>query len=328
MKYRILGKTNLRVSEVSFGGIPIQKCDKDDCLSLFDLLIERGVNFIDSARAYTVSEEYIGYAISGRREKFILATKSASRDYESMKRDILISLSNFNTNYIDLYQMHNVKENEDVSGALRALREAKENGLIGHIGITSHSLASIKKYLDCDDIETIQFPYNFLEQDAFDVFKEAYEKNIGVIVMKPLAGGVIDKASISLKFILSCDYVSVCIPGMASAKEVLENTGIDSYDLSNDDKRYIEDLILKIDKDFCHRCAYCLPCSVGIDIPSCFMFYGYYERYGLENWAMARYNALKVKASECIECGLCEQRCPYNLKIIDKLKLISKVMEK
>lgn len=328
MKYRKLGKTGLSVSEVSFGGIPIQKCSEEECISLFDTLVSRGVNFIDSARAYTISEKYIGFAIKGRRDKFILATKSMSRDYESMKRDILTSLNNFGTDYIDLYQMHNVKDGEDVSGALRALREAKENNLIGHIGVTSHSLKSIKSFLDCEDIETIQFPYNFLEQDAYDVFKEAFEKNIGVIVMKPLAGGVIDNASVSLKFILACDYVSVCIPGMADSSEVIENTSVESYVLSDDEKKYIEDLILRIDKDFCHRCAYCLPCSVGIDIPSCFMFYGYYERYGLENWALSRYNSMKVKASECIECGLCEQKCPYNLKIIDKLKLVSKCMER
>lgn len=327
MKYRLLGKTSLLVSEVSCGGIPVQKLNEEETKKLVDCLEENGVNFIDTARGYTVSEALFGYALEGRRKKFYLATKSMARTYDAMKKDIEISLNNLRTDYIDLYQMHNVKMSDDVSGALMALREAKAEGKVKHIGITCHSLESVNKWLESDDIETIQFPYNFLETDAEKVFEKASRLNKGVIVMKPLAGGVIDNAKVSLKFILNNENVSVCIPGMESKEQIIENTSIDNYNLNDDEKEYINSMREKMDKDFCHRCGYCLPCTKGIDIPSCFMFYGYYERYGLGNWAESRYNTMKIKASECIECGLCEQKCPYNLKIIEKLKKVVEAFE-
>lgn len=327
MKYRLLGKTSLLVSEVSCGGIPVQKSSEEETKVLVDCLEERGINFIDTARGYTVSEALFGYALEGRREKFYIATKSMARTYDAMKKDIEISLKNLRTDYIDLYQMHNVKVSDDVSGALEALKEAKQDGKVKHIGITCHSLESVNKWVECADIETIQFPYNFLETDAEKVFEKANNLGKGVIVMKPLAGGVIDDANVALKFILNNENVSVCIPGMESIKQIIQNTSIDTYDLDEREEEYIRSMKEKMDKDFCHRCGYCLPCAKGIDIPSCFMFYGYYERYGLGNWAESRYNAMKIKASECIECGLCEKRCPYNLKIIEKLKKVVEAFE-
>lgn len=327
MKYRYLGETNILVSEVSCGGIPIQKLNQEEAFKLVDALEEVGINFIDTARGYTNSEALFGKALEGRREKFYIATKSMARTYEAMKNDIDISLNNLKTDYIDLYQMHNVKANEDVSAALLALKEAKALGKVKHIGVTSHSKESIMKWIEHVDIETIQFPYNFLEKEAEEVFEKANKYKKGVIVMKPLAGGVIDNATISLKFILNNKNVSVAIPGMESVEQIKENSSIENYELSLEENKYIDDLIKTMDKDFCHRCGYCLPCSKGIDIPSCFMFYGYYQRYGLVDWSVQRYNAMKVKASECIECGLCEQKCPYNLKIIDKLKKVSEALE-
>lgn len=327
MRYRKLGSTDIFVSEVSCGGIPIQKLNEKEASELVDAMIEKGINFIDTARGYTNSEVLFGSALKGRREKFYIATKSMARTYDGMKKDIEISLKNLQTEYIDLYQMHNVKKDEDISGALLALKEAKEFGKIKHIGITSHSKESIEKWLDCIDIETIQFPYNFLEIDAENVFERASKLNKGVIVMKPLAGGVIDNASIALKYILKNKNVSCAIPGMESVEQIYENSSLDIYELSCEEEKYILDMQESLEKDFCHRCGYCLPCSKGIDIPSCFMFYGYYKRYGLNEWAGTRYNAMKVKASECVECGLCEKKCPYNLKIIAKLKEVVEVLE-
>ena len=327
MKYRKLGSTDILVSEVSCGGIPIQKLNEKEASELVDAMIEKGINFIDTARGYTNSEVLFGNALKGRRKRFYLATKSMARGYDAMKKDIEISLNNLQTDYIDLYQMHNVKKDEDISAALLALKKAKEFGKIKHIGITSHSKESIEKWLECADIETIQFPYNFLETDAESIFARAKKLNKGVIVMKPLAGGVIDNASVALKYILNNENVSCSIPGMESVGQIYENASLDSYDLSVEEEKYILDMKASLEKDFCHRCGYCLPCSKGIDIPSCFMFYGYFKRYGLKEWASTRYNAMKIKASECIECGLCEQKCPYNLKIINKLKEVVEVLE-
>ena len=211
---RSLGNTNMIIKEVGFGGIPIQRITQEETNKVIEELVNQGVNFIDTARGYTVSEEYIGNAIEGRREKFYIATKSMSRNYDDMKRDIDISLKNLKTDYIDLYQIHNLKVEEynnifDKDKAYRALLEAKEEGKIKHIGITSHSLEIISKAVEDGKFETIQFPYNIVEDQADEVFKKAYEKGIGTITMKPLAGGAIDDGSLAIKYILSiyrCSY--------------------------------------------------------------------------------------------------------------------------
>lgn len=327
MKYRILGKTQLKISEVGCGGIPIQHISQEKVNEMVDSLIENGINFIDSARGYTISEEMFGYALKGRRDKFYIATKSMSRSYEDMKRDIDISLKNFQTDYIDLYQIHNIRD-KNYQGCLKALIEAKNEGKIRHIGFTSHSVDFASWLIDNEDVfETIQIPYNFLELQASDLFIKAYEKNIGVIVMKPLAGGNIDNATISLKYILQNKCVSVCIPGMESVAQVKENASIVDYNLADEEKKYIEEAKAYYKNKFCHRCGYCMPCTVGIDIPSSFTYENYYKKYNLKEWAISRYNGMSVKPSACIECGLCETRCPYNLEIRKKLKSVVEVFE-
>ena len=188
MKYRKLGKTNLMVSEIGLGGIPIQMCDERQATEVIDSLIENGINFIDSARGYTVSEKLIGSAIKGRRDKFIIATKSMARDYEGMKNDINQSLINFQTDYIDLYQMHNL-QNMDCAGAIKALKEAKEEGKILHVGVTSHNYDFLYDLIDHDSFfETIQFPYNFIENKAEALFNKYLMATSDLAILPPANG--------------------------------------------------------------------------------------------------------------------------------------------
>lgn len=322
MNYRILGKTNLKVSEIGLGGIPIQRVTQEDANILIDKLIEKGINFIDTARGYTISEAYFGNALVGKRDKFFLATKSMAKTYESMKEDINTSLTLLKTSYIDLYQMHNLSLGVDYSGMLKALQEAKEEGKIKHIGVTSHSLEFLLDIIEKDEIETIQFPYNFLETQAEELFKKAKEKNIGVICMKPFAGGAIEKGEISLKYILNNENISIAIPGMATLDEVEKNSKVIKGPFTKEELLYINKTKEELNNDFCRRCGYCKPCTVGIDIPSCFLFSGYIQRYHLKDWAIARYKTLSVDPSKCIECHKCEERCPYQLKIVEKLKKV------
>ena len=167
MKYVTLGKTGLSISRVGLGGIPIQKSSAAEVKVLIRALMEKGVNYIDTARGYTVSEELLGEALEGVRDKFVLATKSMSRTKEAMASDIETSLKNLRTDYIDLYQVHNpgVADLEKVlapGGAMEALQEAKEAGKIGHIGLTAHSLEVFEKALEMDWVETFMFPYNIV----------------------------------------------------------------------------------------------------------------------------------------------------------------------
>jgi predicted aldo/keto reductase-like oxidoreductase len=335
MEYRILGKTNLKISRLGFGGIPIQKIDKEGTRELIKDLIKENINFIDTARGYTVSEEYIGYALKDVRDKFVLATKSMARTKNDMARDIDISLKNLQTSYIDLYQIHNPspKDFEAVmaeGGALEALFKARNEGKIGHIGVTLHSVELFERAVELDWVETIMFPYNIVEAQGEELIKKCNEKNIGFICMKPLAGGAIDNAHLAIRFIMNNPYVDVVIPGMAEKREIRENVSavINTSPLTDGELSKINEIKEELGTNFCRRCNYCAPCTVGINIPSVFLLEGYFSRYNLKDWALARYDGLDKKSSDCIDCGICESRCPYNLPIRQMLKNAASVMEK
>ena len=327
MEYRILGKTGLKISTLGFGGIPIQRIDAAGTKALMDQLAQAGVNYIDTARGYTVSESYLGETLEGIRDTFILATKSMARTREAMAADIDVSLKNLRTGYIDLYQVHNpnLTQLEQVcapGGALEALLEARAAGKIGHIGITAHSVEVFEKALSLDWVETVMFPYNIVESQGAELIEECARKNIGFIVMKPLAGGAIEDATLALRYVCANPHISVVIPGMAAPEELMQNIAAvaDTSPLSPEEIAAMENIRKELGTQFCRRCNYCAPCAAGISIPSIFLFDGYFSRYGLADWAKGRYATQAKKASDCIGCGICETRCPYNLPIRQMMK--------
>jgi predicted aldo/keto reductase-like oxidoreductase len=335
VEYRVLGKTGLEISRLGFGGIPIQKIDAEGTRVLVGELVDKGVNFIDTARGYTVSEEYLGYALEGVRDKFVLATKSMARTKEAMASDIDVSLRNLRTNYIDLYQIHNPSAADldtvmAEGGALEALFEARAAGKIGHIGITLHSVELFRRAIELDWVETVMFPYNLVETQGEELIAECERRNIGFICMKPLAGGAIEDARLAMRFILNNPAVTVVIPGMAEISEIRENASVssDTSALSEEETENIEKIRAELGTNFCRRCNYCAPCTAGINISAVFLFEGYYSRYDLKDWAAARYSSLAKTASDCIGCGACESRCPYNLPIREMLKRAVGVMGK
>jgi predicted aldo/keto reductase-like oxidoreductase len=258
-----------------------------------------------------------------------------ARTKDAMEKDIDISLQNLRTDYIDLYQVHNpgAADLERVTaegGALEALFEAKAAGKIGHIGITLHSVELFKKALDLDWVETIMFPYNIVETQGEELIAECERKNIGFICMKPLAGGAIEDADVALRFIVSNPAVTVVIPGMAEKKEIAQNVAATSNTspLNAEEQKKIAAIKDALGTNFCRRCNYCQPCTAGINISGVFLFEGYYSRYDLKDWALSRYSSMPKTASDCIECGVCETRCPYNLPIRDMLKRAAEVMGK
>lgn len=329
MEMTVLGKTGLTVSRVGFGGIPIQRITKEEAPALLRAVYDAGINYIDSARMYTVSEEYIGYALEkeGLREQFILASKSMARTKEDMARDIGISLANLRTDVIDLYQIHNpnMAQLETVlapGGALEALMDAKAAGKLRHIGLTAHSAEVFRRALKLDFVETVMFPYNIVETQGDELIALCKEKNIGFIAMKPMAGGAIEDGTLAMRFALANPAVSIVIPGMYCAEEVQQNTAAaeNMEPLTKAELDAIASVRAQLGENFCRRCNYCAPCTVGISIPSVFLFAGYLQRYNLADWAHDRYSTLQVKASACIDCGACELRCPYNLPIRQMLK--------
>ena len=326
MEYVMLGKTGLRISRMGFGGIPIQKTDAQVTRALMEELVAHGVNYIDTARGYTVSEAYLGEALCGLRDRFVLATKSMARTKEAMARDIETSLANLRTDHIDLYQVHNpsLKELEQVcapGGALEALLEAKAAGRIGHIGVTAHMAAVFERALTLPWVETVMFPYNIVETQGEALMKRAHEQGVGFICMKPLAGGALEDAALAMRFIAQNPDVSVVIPGMCDVREVRQN--IDAFEntapLTQEELAKIGTIRKELGTQFCRRCNYCQPCTAGIQISGIFVLEGYLRRYGLGDWAQQRYAGMAKKAGDCVGCGACEARCPYQLPIREML---------
>lgn len=334
MIYTTLGKTGLEISRLGFGGIPIQQMDKQSAAELIAEAVDSGINFFDSARGYTVSEELMGEGLKGKRAGVYLATKSMARDKAGMIKDIEASLNNFKTDYIDLYQFHNIASVQDFEkvmapgGAMEAISEYKTKGFIGHIGITSHSLDIIEKSLGYDIFETVQYPYNAVERQAEEVFARAHEKNLGVIAMKPFAGGAITNNKAALKFILQNRDVTCAIPGMCSIEQLKENIkAAEAANMTDAEVEALSKEASELGERFCRRCGYCQPCPQGINIPMSFLLEGYYNRYNLKEWAIERYTSLPVKVGQCSKCGLCETKCPYKLPIMEMLEAVKNIFD-
>lgn len=337
MRTRRLGKTNFEVSIIGFGGIPIQQCTQEEANKLIKTAIEQGINFIDTARGYTVSEELIGKALKQfNRDDYYVATKTMGRTYDAAKADFETSYKNLGLDVIDLYQFHNLAKKEDYDivmsegGAMEFFKEMKQKGYIKEIGITSHSADLMDIALDSGEFATMQFPINAVEYQGLPLLEKAKKLDIGTIAMKPIAGGVLfDKGEESLRYILENENLTVAIPGMYSINEVMRNSEIGNnfQPLSEEEKKALMEEAENLGDNFCRRCQYCAPCTVGIDIPGLFTLDLYLTKYNLVEWAKTRYENSLVKASECIECGDCMSRCPYHLPIIEKLEGVSQRFE-
>ena len=336
MKYVTLGKTGLQVSVVGLGGIPIQRTDVNEAKEVVRECMAQGINYLDTARGYTVSEEFFGEALKDVRKDWIVATKSMSRDYESMKRDIEISLKNLQTDYIDLYQIHNIKTDADFDlvfsdrGAYRALLEAKKAGKILHIGATAHGLEAFERLITEyeEQIETMMFPFNIVENQALELMKQCSEKNIGFIAMKPVAGGNIDNVPLGLKYCLNNPDCTIVIPGMGNVEEVKNNCLDTVFEkLTETELQECEAIRKELGTQFCRRCGYCAPCPQGINVPQNLLLVNYKRKYGLGDWAKERYHAMSATAKDCVKCGLCETRCPYELTIRAMLEKVAVEME-
>jgi len=328
MQKRTLGKTGLQVSVIGFGGIPIQQVDMENAVKILRRGRELGINFFDSARVYTDSEEKMGKALSDFRKEIYLASKTIRRSYEEAAEDVNISLKNLRTDIIDVYQVHDVKNEREFEqvfredGSYRALEEARKKGKIKFIGFSAHRPEILRRLIDTGKFDTVQLGYNPVDKELNDeIITYAYRKGMGIIGMKPLAGGLLNNAQVCLRFVLAKE-VSTVIPGMKAMAEVEENArvGLSSLTITEQERKRLLEEADKLGKNFCRRCGYCLPCPEGIDIPQIFRLERYFVTYYYESFAREEYARLKVKADACAECGDCEEKCPYNLPIQEMLK--------
>lgn len=327
MQYRTLGKSGLKISELGFGGIPILRLPTEEAIKILRHSYEQGITFYDTANAYRDSEDKIGQAFVGMRDKVIIATKTQKRDAVGAAADIDNSLKMLRTEYIDLFQFHQVAQEsawEQIirpGGAMEAVLTAQQAGKIRHIGVTSHSLPMAIKLIQTGLFATVQFPFNFIECDpAQELHPLAEKMGIGIIGMKPFAGGVIDNAELAFKFLRQYPAV-VAIPGFDSVAAVdqivrlyQQPNHVAATDQSEMD-RYRQEL----GRQFCRRCEYCQPCPQGVMITPA-MGYGVIVGRMSAKTAVSFASVPMNTVPKCVNCGLCVTRCPYNLPIPEMLK--------
>lgn len=322
-----LGRTNLRVTRLGWGSIPLQRVGEEEAIAVVREAVEMGVDLLDTARGYTTSEARIGLALKKVQRPVVLSSKSPVRT-DKIYDEVHISLKNLQVEKIDIYHLHNVSKKEDYEkvmgpgGAFEGLQKAKKEGLIDHIGLTSHNLDVLEKVLQDDHFAVVMTCYSFLEPDAVKrIFPLARAKNVGVLVMKPFSGGVIEKASPALKYVLSTPDI-VPIPGSESLEKVRENWRIfaQSSPLTAEEQVYIKDMQQQLQKQFCRRCDYCQPCSQEISIQMVMGLKSIIKRFGAGADAPAWIQATVNKARNCSECGECLPRCPYQLPIPELIK--------
>jgi predicted aldo/keto reductase-like oxidoreductase len=326
---RVLGKSGLKATRIGFGGIPIQRLSDEEAVEVVKRSHDLGINFFDTARAYTTSEERIGKALRDVRDDLFIATKSVHRDKEGLLKDLETSLDKLQTGWIDLYQLHMIsKENEwekvkGPSGALEGLIEAKDAGKINHLGVTSHNPELMMDVLREGFFETVMIPYNYLTHRPADgLIPLCGELNVGVIVMKPFGGGAIANVETALKYVLGNEGVDVVIPGMMSVEEIEENLAVGSgdYKLSGEDLGLIERDRGELGSQFCRACDYCRPCPQGIPISTVLRTEDQFLK--LTGWTprlIKQVLEAEPKVGSCVKCGQCEERCPYELPIRDLL---------
>lgn len=327
MKTFRLGETELLVAEVGFGAIPIIRLDRPEAVRVLRHAYDRGINFFDTANAYRDSEEKIGHAFAGLRDRIILATKSLRRDGAGIREHLERSLKMLQTDYLDLFQLHQIAQEKDWAavrspgGALEEATRARAAGKIRYLGVTSHSLPMALRMARSGLFDTIQFPFNCIEEDAgHDLLPTARQLGMGFIAMKPFAGGAINNARVAFRFLRQHQGL-LPIPGFESTTQIDEVLSF--YQTTNrvtdHDHAVMESFREELGKRFCRRCEYCQPCPQGVMITPA-MGYPIVAARMSAPVAADFCKTPMATVPHCSACGVCIERCPYELPIPEILK--------
>ncbi|MCX7787170.1 MAG: aldo/keto reductase [Spirochaetes bacterium] len=330
------GRTDLTVSRVAMGGIPIMRLSKPEAVRLVRGVLDLGVNFIDTATGYTDSEEKIGEAIRGvPRDNVVLASKSPADDRKTFLQHLDLSLKRLGVEYIDLYQLHNVSTRKRwdavfaVDGAFEGLMEAVRAGKVRYPGFSSHSVPLAIELMKTGHFSSVQLPFNCIDTEAESVAVPlAKEIGMGFIAMKPVGGGMLDNASLAIRYILQYDHI-VPDPGIERIEEMEEIVNLVNRPtpLSEEEIKQLDTLRKELGAEWCHRCDYCQPCPEGIHISSVLSVKSFLKRMPLER-AYQFLNESMRKVSSCTECRTCVSRCPYELSIPELLKKNVQIWDK
>ena len=313
-----LGSTGICVNKNGFGALPVQRVTKEDAVYLLRKAYDGGIRFFDTARAYSDSEEKLGEAFDGMREKVCIATKTAAQNAEDFWKDLEVSLHNLRTDYIDIYQFHNPSfcpKPGDGTGLYEAMLEAKAQGKIRHIGITNHRLAVANEAIDSGLYETLQFPFCYLATEKdLELVKKCKEADMGFIAMKALSGGLINNSAAAYAFEAQYDNV-LPIWGVQRKSELEEFISyIDNPPVMNDEiKALIEHDRKELSGEFCRGCGYCMPCPAGIEINNCARMSLMLRRAPSEAQLTPQMQEKMKKIENCLHCNKCKSKCPYGL---------------
>ena len=319
-----LGRTELIVSKNGFGALPVQRVGMDEATRILRLAYEGGINYFDTARFYTDSEEKIGKALSDVRENIIISTKTMRTEVEGFWRELKLSLSLLKTDYIDIYQFHNppfCPKPNDGTGLYEAMLEAKEKGMIRHIGITSHKLSIAEEAVKSGLYETLQFPFSYLASEKEEALVRLCEEHdVGFICMKALAGGLITRSDVAYAYL--AEYPVAPIWGIQRESELREFLSYNENppELNEERLAYIEKEREELAGEFCRGCGYCMPCPVGIEINNCARMSLLLRRAPTAASLTPETQAKMKKIEDCINCGKCKSKCPYGLDTPTLLK--------
>ncbi len=313
-----LGKTGITVSKNGFGALPIQRISKSEAVYLLQKAFYNGINYYDTARWYTDSEEKLGAAFEYTRDKIIISTKTGAVDAQGFWKDLDTSLTLLKTDYIDIYQFHNpavCPKPGDESGLYDAILKAKEQGKIRHIGITNHRQAVAREAIESDLYETMQFPFSYLASDSdLEIVKLAKEHNMGFIAMKGLSGGLITDSALAYAYLAQFDNVAP-IWGVQRESELDEFISYQDNPpvLTENMRAQIEADKKQLAGDFCRGCGYCMPCPAGIEINNCARMSLLLRRAPKEEYLTPEWQAKMKKIEGCLHCNKCMSHCPYSL---------------
>jgi predicted aldo/keto reductase-like oxidoreductase len=320
-----LGKTGLIVSKNGFGALPIQRIAKKDAVYLLQKAFYNGINYFDTARWYSDSEEKIGAAFSYIRDKIIISTKTGAQTAEGFWNDLEQSLKNMQTDHIDIYQFHNpafCPKPGDGSGLYEAMLEAKRQGKIRFIGITNHRLSVAKEAIESNLYDTLQFPFCYLASDAdIEIVKACKKSNMGFIAMKALSGGLITDSAMAYAYLAQFDHVAP-IWGVQRESELDEFLSYNDNPpvLTKEMKDKIEHDKKELAGDFCRGCGYCMPCPVGIEINNSARMSLMIRRAPQEGFLSEEWQEKMKKIENCLHCNKCMSKCPYGLNTPELLK--------
>lgn len=324
-----LGKTGIVTNKNAFGALPIQRIPEEDAVYLLRKAYDNGITFFDTARWYTDSEHKVGVAFHGMRDKIRIATKTGAQDAETFWKDLETSLNNLQTDYIDIYQFHNVPfcpRPGDESGLYDAMLKAKEQGKVRHIGITNHRLSVANEAVESGLYETLQFPFCYLATEKdIELVGKCKEADMGFIAMKALSGGLITNSAAAYAFLAQYDNV-LPIWGVQRESELDEFLSyIENPPVMNDEiKSVIEHDREELLGDFCRGCGYCMPCPAGIEINNCARMSLLLRRSPAASHLSKEGQEKMMKIENCIHCNQCKSKCPYGL---DTPTLLAKNLE-